>query len=165
MEDPYLKELIEKQTKKEPLYTEIKGNYFFAKARDVLGNWHYLSADSEEAIEKYCREYSPSVLSDNELAIDQWINYVDPIMVCFAFKWVGERHNPFVVAKPFKYGGDKKWTWENSRYRSEKVRLSFFITGNLIFAGSIASVEVITKLALYYWHERLWNDRMVSHRR
>ena len=27
--------------------------------------------------------------------------------------------------------------------------LSFFITGNLVFAGSIASVEVLTKLVLY----------------
>ena len=42
--------------------------------------------------------------------------------------------------------------------------LSFFITGNLVFAGSIASVEVLTKLALYYWHERLWNGRMISRR-
>ena len=40
--------------------------------------------------------------------------------------------------------------------------LSFFITGNLVFAGSIASVEVLTKLILYYWHERLWNGRMVD---
>ena len=40
--------------------------------------------------------------------------------------------------------------------------LSFFITGNLVFAGSIASVEVLTKLVLYYWHERLWNGRMVD---
>ena len=40
--------------------------------------------------------------------------------------------------------------------------LSFFITGNLVFAGSIASVEVLTKLVLYYWHERLWNNRMVD---
>ena len=42
--------------------------------------------------------------------------------------------------------------------------LSFFITGNLVFAGSIASVEVLTKLALYYWHERVWDGRMVRHR-
>ena len=42
--------------------------------------------------------------------------------------------------------------------------LSFFITGNLIFAGSIASVEVLTKLALYYWHERVWDGRMTRRR-
>ena len=122
IEDPYLAEILNKQ-KKEPLYTEIKGSYFFAKAKDILGNWHYLAADSEEAIEKYCREYSPSVLSHKELAIDQWINYVDPIQVWYHFKWVGERHNPFVMAKPFKYKGPKKWTWEDSRYGSGKVRL------------------------------------------
>ena len=42
--------------------------------------------------------------------------------------------------------------------------LSFFITGNLVFAGSIASVEVLTKLALYYWHERVWDGRMLQRR-
>ena len=42
--------------------------------------------------------------------------------------------------------------------------LSFFITGNLVFAGSIASVEVLTKLALYYWHERVWDGRMLRRR-
>ena len=123
-EDPYLKDILDRQEKKkEPLYTEIKGSYFFAKARDILGNRHYLSADSEEAIEKYCEEYSPSVLNNNELAIEQWINYVDPIQVWYHFKWVGKRQNPFVMAKPFKYGGAKKWTWEDNRYKSTKVRL------------------------------------------
>ena len=43
--------------------------------------------------------------------------------------------------------------------------LSFFITGNLVFAGSIASVEVLTKLVLYYWHERLWDGRMINRRK
>ena len=123
-EDPYLKGILDRQqAKKEPLYTEIKGIYFFAKAKDTLGNWHYLAADSEEAIEKYCREYSPSVLNHKELAIDAWINYVDPIQVWYHFKWVGKRHNPFVMAKPFKYKGPKKWTWEDNRYKSTKVRL------------------------------------------
>ncbi len=42
--------------------------------------------------------------------------------------------------------------------------LSFFITGSVIFAGSIASVEVLTKLVLYYWHERVWDGQMVGHR-
>lgn len=35
--------------------------------------------------------------------------------------------------------------------------VSFFITGNLIMAVSIGSVEVVTKMALYYLHERAWN--------
>jgi hypothetical protein len=93
------------------LYTEIKGPYTFAKAKDYLGDWHYLSADSEEAIEKYCEDYSPRGIyphESNGLAIDQWINYVDPIMVAFHFKWVGKRNNPFVIAKPiYKYENGK----------------------------------------------------------
>jgi uncharacterized membrane protein len=42
--------------------------------------------------------------------------------------------------------------------------LSFFVTGNLAIAGSIASIEVLTKLALYYWHERVWDGRMIRRR-
>ena len=35
--------------------------------------------------------------------------------------------------------------------------LSWLITGNLGFAGSIASIEVFTKITLYYLHERAWS--------
>ena len=34
--------------------------------------------------------------------------------------------------------------------------LSYLITGNLVFAGSIAGVETMTKIGLYYAHERVW---------
>lgn len=35
--------------------------------------------------------------------------------------------------------------------------ISFFITGNLIWAISIGSLEVFTKMVLYYLHERAWD--------
>lgn len=35
--------------------------------------------------------------------------------------------------------------------------VSYFITGNLVMAVSIGSIEVITKMILYYFHERAWN--------
>jgi uncharacterized membrane protein len=34
--------------------------------------------------------------------------------------------------------------------------ISLLITGKIGLAGAIASVEVITKTALYYFHERVW---------
>jgi uncharacterized membrane protein len=34
--------------------------------------------------------------------------------------------------------------------------LSFLITGSVKFAGSTAATEVITKIALFYGHERVW---------
>lgn len=34
--------------------------------------------------------------------------------------------------------------------------ISYFITGNLVWAGSIVSVEIMTKMLLYYLHERVW---------
>lgn len=34
--------------------------------------------------------------------------------------------------------------------------ISYFVTGKLVFAASIASVETFTKIMLYYFHERAW---------
>jgi uncharacterized membrane protein len=34
--------------------------------------------------------------------------------------------------------------------------ISFIVTGKVSTAGAIASIEVITKIALYYLHERAW---------
>ena len=35
--------------------------------------------------------------------------------------------------------------------------ISWLITGKVKFALSISGIEVITKLLLYYFHERTWN--------
>lgn len=35
--------------------------------------------------------------------------------------------------------------------------ISYFITGDLKMAASIGSIELFTKMALYYFHERAWN--------
>ena len=34
--------------------------------------------------------------------------------------------------------------------------ISFIITGRISLAGTIASVEVVTKIGLYYLHEQAW---------
>ena len=39
----------------------------------------------------------------------------------------------------------------------DTVIVSYFVTGNLVMAASIGSIEVITKMILYYFHERVWN--------
>ncbi len=39
----------------------------------------------------------------------------------------------------------------------DTIVISYFITGNLVMAASIGSIEVITKMILYYFHERAWN--------
>ena len=74
---------------------------YFAKAIDKECNYHYLSADSEEAIVNYC--------DSNDLAINNWASNVTPIMACFHFKWVGKRSNPFVIAKPIYNYEDGKY--------------------------------------------------------
>jgi len=39
----------------------------------------------------------------------------------------------------------------------DTIIISYFITGNLAMAASIGSIELFTKMALYYFHERAWN--------
>ena len=34
--------------------------------------------------------------------------------------------------------------------------LGWLVTGSYVFAGSIASAEIITKMVLYFVHERAW---------
>jgi len=34
--------------------------------------------------------------------------------------------------------------------------ISYLVTGSGVFAGSIASFEVLTKIVIYYCHERAW---------
>ena len=35
--------------------------------------------------------------------------------------------------------------------------ISYIITGKIVWATAIASIEVLTKMVLYYGHERIWN--------
>lgn len=34
--------------------------------------------------------------------------------------------------------------------------IAWFITGQINWAAGIASIEVLTKILLYYFHERVW---------
>ena len=35
--------------------------------------------------------------------------------------------------------------------------VSYFVTGEVVLATSIASVDFLTKMVLYFFHERFWN--------
>ena len=39
----------------------------------------------------------------------------------------------------------------------DTIFIAYFLTGEVKVAVSIGSVEVFTKLVLYYLHERVWN--------
>ncbi len=39
----------------------------------------------------------------------------------------------------------------------DTIVISIFITGKLDLALAIGGIEVFTKMALYYFHERTWN--------
>jgi uncharacterized membrane protein len=40
----------------------------------------------------------------------------------------------------------------------DTVVISYLITGTLALAFSIGAVELITKMVLYFFHERAWNN-------
>lgn len=39
----------------------------------------------------------------------------------------------------------------------DTIVISYLITGSLKMAASIGSIELFTKMFLYYFHERAWN--------
>lgn len=39
----------------------------------------------------------------------------------------------------------------------DTVLISWFITGKIALALSIGGIELITKMVLYFFHERFWN--------
>ncbi len=39
----------------------------------------------------------------------------------------------------------------------DTLLVSYFLTGKIALAASIASVDFLTKLVLYFFHERIWN--------
>lgn len=40
----------------------------------------------------------------------------------------------------------------------DTVIISWLITGKLELAFSIGSIELVTKMVLYFFHERIWNS-------
>lgn len=39
----------------------------------------------------------------------------------------------------------------------DTILISWFITGEVAIAFSIGSIELLTKMVLYFFHERIWN--------
>ena len=40
----------------------------------------------------------------------------------------------------------------------DTIIISYIITGHLTLAFKIGSVELVTKMVLYFFHERIWNS-------
>ena len=40
----------------------------------------------------------------------------------------------------------------------DTILISYFLTGTLQVALSIGGIELITKMMLYFFHERIWNQ-------
>jgi predicted membrane protein DUF2061 len=44
----------------------------------------------------------------------------------------------------------------NARGTLDTFAISWLLTGRVEIAGSIAGLEIVTKIAWYYLHERIW---------
>ena len=113
MEDPYLEKILNKHYKKEvpPTYlrekskcTKKEAYHVFAKAIDKFGKYHYLSANNEDEIEKYCE----GGLLSNSIAVCEYSYNVVPIMAAHHFKWIGKGRNPYRLSKPHDYENPTK---------------------------------------------------------
>ena len=40
----------------------------------------------------------------------------------------------------------------------DTIIISYVVTGELTLAFSIGSIELVTKMVLYFFHERIWNS-------
>ena len=48
-------------------------------------------------------------------------------------------------------------TDRKSEKRKRTILISWLVTGTLTVAFSIGTVELFTKMILYFFHERIWN--------
>jgi len=56
-----------------------------------------------------------------------------------------------------KVSAFKTFTWRIVA-STDTFLIGWLISGSPAIGMSIASIEVVTKLVLYYWHERIWEN-------
>ena len=67
---------------------------------------------------------------------------------------------PYVATAVVKHPGQvrslaKTFTWR-AVASLDTFLLGYIVSGSFVMAGSIASLEVLTKMVFYYLHERAW---------
>ena len=86
-----------------------------------------------------------------------WWTLVPPLLGkrlnCPFIQWRYKMHS-------HKYTALKTVTWRLLA-SADTLLISYLLTGSFAIAGTIASLEVVTKMFLYYGHERFyeWLDR------
>lgn len=77
------------------------------------------------------------------------------------------------LRKSFKNKG--KSTYKDSKFKSiakaiswrtlgtiDTIAIAYFVTGEVSMAISIGSIEVFSKILLYYFHERIWERATIK---
>ena len=104
-DDPITNALNSIKSKNKPQQPPT-ANCTFAKAMAKFGKIHYLSAYTEEEIDKHC---DGGVLGD-DLAVVEYAYNISPIVAAHHFTWVGYGHDPYRISTPFNYNAGKDTT-------------------------------------------------------
>ena len=112
-EGDFIRRMVERTKEKEitPTYLREKSlctkrltPFVFAKVQDRFGNYHYLSANNEDEIDKHC---DGGVLG-HDMSVCDYAYDVSPFMVSKHFKWVGRGRNPYRISLPHDYANPYK---------------------------------------------------------
>ena len=104
---------------------------------------------------------SPAV-SDGRPAISAWAQdmrrtreRVPGVLGYVIVTWEAHRVVSFRTAETHTRSVLKAISWRTMG-TLDTFAISWFMTGKVEIAGSIAGLEIITKIAWYYLHERIW---------
>ena len=77
------------------------------------------------------------------------------VRLCVIVTWEAHRVVSFRTAETHTRSVLKAISWRTMG-TLDTFAISWFMTGRVEIAGSIAGLEIITKIAWYYLHERVW---------
>ena len=90
---------------------------------------------------------NPIGINNSEMIIDS--------LVLKQSKNTSKEKTPASVEKPMR-SIVKSISWR-AIGTLDTIAISWFVTGTLSLALSIGAVELVSKMALYFFHERVWN--------
>jgi sulfate adenylyltransferase large subunit len=129
-----------------------------------------LKLDRAVAVDRYadCKDTGSFILIDPESYDTVGMGCVETVATPQAAPAKTAADNS-AAAKPIRAaaGGFARWTETHSRSLAKAVSwratgsldtflIAFLVTGSPKVAGSVAGTEIITKIVIYYLHERIW---------
>jgi len=87
----------------------------------------------------------------SEIGVIDHFGVSDPVSLCYT--WTGD----FTMIEKRYRSIVKTFSWRTIATLTTTL-IAYLLTGQIKVAISIGCVEFFAKIALYYWHERIWNS-------